>query len=261
MKKPFKVEQLVDQSNALTLYLEALLNEVEEEEDDALLLAPTQHTEPDSQTSTPLEQIDTDISLPATAPASIAEEPISVNTSAASVTEFEGNSKDTTDSTTNDRIKGQQKPPAWAVPRFQVLTFSLGNMQMAAPLDKLNGIIPFPDRLTTLPGQSHWYLGLARNRDQNVQVIDLATVIQPHHDLKNGNQGPAENTRYILLFAEGQWGMVCDSISTVLTLETQQVQWQRSRHVDFILGTVIDQMHSVLCIDSLVARLNSNQLV
>jgi hypothetical protein len=77
----------------------------------------------------------------------------------------------------------------------------------------------------------------------------------------SANSNPVANTRYILLFDEGRWGILCNSISTVLTLEPQQVQWQRSPHVDFILGTVVDQMHSVLCIERLIKRLNNGQLV
>jgi purine-binding chemotaxis protein CheW len=133
-------------------------------------------------------------------------------------------------------------------------------MQMAAPLDQLNGIIPMPERLTILPGQSHWFLGLARNREQNVQVIDLASVIQPHHQCDTPGKGQSAG-QYILLIGEGHWGILCNSISTVLTLEPQQVQWQRSPHVAYILGTMINQMHSVLCVDTLLNRLSRGQLV
>jgi chemotaxis signal transduction protein len=260
MKKSLKAEKLEDQSNALKMYLQALLNEVDVAEDDSVLNSPqidsqsalqmpvsvkpcgtgtqTIH-EAQDQPETPPETISS------TASVAYIDTPGQVNSESAVV---------------NDRDK-QHEPPEWAIPRFQVLTFSLGNMQMAAPLDKLNGIIPFPERLTALPGQSHWFLGLARNRNQNVQVIDLAAVIQPQHRQGRGEECSATSTRYILLVDEGRWGILCNSISTVLTLEPQQVQWQRSNHVDFILGTAIDQMQSVLCVDDLINRLNSGDLV
>jgi len=252
MKKPYKVEQLVDQRNALTLYLEALLNEVEVEDEAAAFSIPSVDADPQPPLGTGASQetIGTVESAP--------QSPPDTKTSAAplSVLETAGFTGTVSDS---EQTK-QHEAPEWAIPRFQVLTFSLGNMQMAASLDKLNGIIPLPERLTVLPGQSPWFLGLARNRNQNVQVIDLANVIQPHSRLRS-NEENAASTRYILLMDEGRWGVLCNTISTVLTLEPEQVQWQRSPHVDFILGTVIDHMHSVLCIDRLIARLNSGHLV
>jgi chemotaxis signal transduction protein len=264
MKKPIKVEQLVDQRNALTLYLQALLNEVEEAEDNTVLDSP----QIDIESAMPMHEPEpapvypaaTDLQVQAKAQ-NQSQTPSEVISSAASIAYIDTPAQDNSESIAASDPDKQHEPPEWAKPRCQVLTFSLGNMQMAAPLDKLNGIIPFPERLTVLPGQAHWFLGLARNRNQNVQVIDLAAVIQPHHRQNTGEENPATGTRYILVIDENRWGILCNSISTVLTLEPRQVQWQRSHHVDFILGTVIDQMQSVLCVDSLIDRLNSGHLV
>lgn len=253
MKKPFKVEQLVDQRNALTLYLEALLNEVEVDEDEALLDVTPGNEEAAKQAQTAVSSIDTGTADPVPAtPATSSIAPVAhISEPADNDIEFH----------TSSQTAKRQEPPQWAIPRFQVLTFSLGGLKMAAPLDKLNGIIPFPERLTALPGQSPWFMGLARNRNQNVQVVDLETVVRPQQQVDRGGDKASPNSKYILLIDEGRWGILCNSISTVLTLEPQQVKWQRSSHVGFILGTVIDQMHSVLCVESLIERLNSGQLV
>lgn len=282
MKKPFKTDQLIDQSNALTLYLEALLNEACVEQEDlggetgsseqeslehitanSPSMAVKDHVvdAPVPYHQSPSEHSSLEHSPPQEFQNQWEEESQSMATSSkAPVFGMEIHDRDLTKPQEKNEQNKQHEAPAWAVPRCQVLTFTLGSMQMAAPLDQLNGIIPMPDRLTVLPGQSPWFMGLARNRDQNVQVVDLASVIQPQRrcgsEPKNAN-----DSHYILLIGEGQWGVQCDSISTVLTLEPQQVQWQRSPHVDYILGTVIDQMHSVLCIDTLLNRLNSGHLV
>ena len=264
MKKPNKVEQLVDQRNALTLYLQALLNEVDETQDNTVLDNPKIESEGEmplpAPEPAPVYPAATDLHAYAK-DSDESQTPAKVISSTASVAYINPPAQDIPESAPESESAKQHEPPEWAKPRCQVLTFSLGSMQMAAPLDKLNGIIPFPERLTVLPGQAHWFLGLARNRNQNVQVIDLAGVLQPHHRMRTGEENTATGTRYILVFDENRWGVLCNSISTVLTLEPQQVQWQRSHHVDFILGTVIDQMQSVLCVDSLIDRLNSGHLV
>ncbi len=255
MKKPTKAEQLVEQHNALTLYLEALLNEVEVDEDEALFDSPHGANEPRLAPVTPID------TLPGIGRSDQPEPPAPVTSSTAPVADITAPAYHGAELDTDSELDKRHEPPDWAIPRFQVLTFSLGGLNMAAPLDKLNGIIPFPERLTVLPGQSQWFLGLARNRSQNVQVIDLVPIIRPHHRVNRADGNPGPNSRYILLIDEGRWGILCDSISTVLTLEPQQVQWQRSHHVEFILGTVKTQMQSVLCIDNLIARLNNAQLV
>lgn len=259
MKKPFKEEQLVDQRNALTLYLQALLNEVDAADDDSVVHDTSAENE--SALAVPIPVQPTQAAPPGRGDArDQAETPSEIISSSAPVAYSETPILDNADTTNSNAIIKQHEPPQWALPRVQVLTFSLGSMEMAAPLDKLNGIIPFPERLTALPGQSHWFLGLARNRNQNVQVIDLADAILPQHRQQGSEDHPAGG-RYILLIDGGRWGVLCNRISTVLTLEPQQVHWQRSRRVDFILGTVIDHMQSVLCVDSLISRLNSGRLV
>ena len=267
MKKPSNLKTLADQQNALTMYLEALLNEVsvedQENEDDIpatevhatasqpLAGAPRMHSDAVSA----IEPMQTAASISSAAPVVSFENPAAESEAA-----WDDQTAMGVAHSADSEINKEHEAPAWAFPRFQVLTFSLSNISMAAPLDRLNGIIPFPERLTVLPGQSNWFLGLARNRNQNVQVIDLASAIQPHHRLNGGEKSP-DTSQYILLIDDGRWGILCNSISTVLTLEPEQVQWQRSPHVDFILGTVIDKMHSILCPDTLINRLNIGQLV
>ncbi|MCG6968283.1 MAG: chemotaxis protein CheW [Gammaproteobacteria bacterium] len=299
MKKPFKPQQLVDQRNALTTYLEALLNEAWVEEEESEDEKDRQYSELESDsidggftesehalTRQTVSPAGTEVSQKTVSQQTASQNTAAQNTASRDALHQEkvrpGQSREmevppritssiapviTIDSTAKesgcpdkDSETDKQQPPAWALPRCQVLTFTLGAMQMAAPLNLLNGIIPMPERLTTLPGQSQWFLGLARNREQNVQVIDLARVIQPQRQ-RGSDEKKSSDAQYILLIGEGHWGLLCNSISTVLTLEPQQVKWQRSPHVEYILGTVIDQMHSVLCVDTLLNRLSRGQLV
>jgi purine-binding chemotaxis protein CheW len=297
---------LIDQSNALTMYLQALLNETEVEADsqdaDSLeadvleeevdLFLRGDEPEPESETelkpfaATPAQKDSTNapavfatsMQTPGLTPTAI---PVVTSSKAPvayvevfAATERESGIENESASVPIDtpvvgasiQAKAQNEPPVWAVPRFQVLTFSLADLQIAAPLDKLNGIIPMPDRITSLPGHSPWFLGLARNRDKNVQIVDLGKIIMPVRR-PGANAGPgdsrqrdSERKKYILLMDEGRWGIVCDTISTVLALDSEQVSWRRSSHFDFFLGTVVEKMYSILCVERLVERLNGRSI-
>ena len=302
MKKPFPQHfQLVDQSNALTMYLDALLNEVEVEEegnaDEVDMIGaiaeagesiqPVQHSSIQSKEPNQSNTIRDAMPLSSPMPTQVLDSVITSSKAplayinapfaniqtrklqapeAVRITEQSVERNHNQLDTGNEKTKPQFEPPHWAKPRFQVLTFSLSNMQMAAPLDQLNGIIPLPEQITSLPGQSSWFFGLTRNRDKNVQIIDLAKVIKPAHQFMSEQEsGTVRNIidgklKYILLIDDGRWGILCDSISTVLTLEANQVNWRQSLQIDFILGTVVEKMHSVLSVERLITRLNSRSI-
>lgn len=266
MKKPLKpAGQLADQRDALTMYLDALLNEVDEEEEHHIL---SNDYRPLQLQLTHQDSLNDDASThdPASTPSAVVSSstaPVVVFKSAAGL-EQNTSREPFDDFAPENQIRADSgdaqppfTPPAWVVPRCQVLAFAIANMQMAAPLEKLNGIIPLPERITSLPGQSPWFLGLVRNRNQNVQVVDLFGLIRPGSCQGAGEEHAAGKIRYILLVDGGRWGILCDSIDTVFTLEAQQVSWQQSRRIDFILGTVIDKMCSLLSVDRLVDRLNN----
>ena len=147
--------------------------------------------------------------------------------------------------------------PSWAQSRFQCLTFSVAGFSMAAPLEKLNGIIEWPEHITVLPGHADWFLGLHRNRGQNVQVIDLASLLAGEHGLASSPALPAQQrAHYIMLVDEGRIGFASDTVANMLTLETDAVKWRAtSLQQPIILGTVIDKMCSIIDVDVLVERI------
>jgi chemotaxis signal transduction protein len=301
MKKPFKQPvQLLDQRNALSLYLHALLNEVDVEEESGELqddssgenaLETSVETGFETKSATDINNLPQQGKLLPQAKAGVAissqapvvsmdiriraatveaghqssSTPQNLEQDDTAVIENSEENKLQLKSQLQSQLTSQLLPPAWAQQRFQVLTFTLGTLQVAAPLEKLNGIIPLPSHITSLPGQSPWFLGLVRNRDKNVQLVDLAKIIKPAHIAANAMPGKeqtnvAQSSKYILLVEEGHWGILCDAIATVLTLEPQQVTWRCSSHFDFILGTVVEKMHSILCVDRLVERLNGRSI-
>lgn len=70
-------------------------------------------------------------------------------------------------------------PPEWASQRFQCLIFRLAGLPLAVPLVKLNGILKMPAQLTPMPGHSPLFLGLLHHQGRQVKVVDLARLALP----------------------------------------------------------------------------------
>lgn len=147
--------------------------------------------------------------------------------------------------------------PDWAQGAFQCLSFQVAGVTLAAPLEKLNGIVELEEEVAELPGYAPWVIGLLPNRGQNVQVVDVAQIIMPD-DAGLVAVPTAERMKYIILLDEGRFGLAADSISQVLTLKADDVRW-RGEHSKrpWLAGTVIEQMCALLEVDLLCEQLEA----
>lgn len=145
--------------------------------------------------------------------------------------------------------------PAWAGNTFQCLTFVVAGVTLAAPLDKLFGIVDWQGEMTELPGYAPWFMGLMRNRGQNVQLVDIAQVIMP--DGRLPDKRPVwERLKFVVLIDEGRWGLAADKISQVLTLSSDDVRWRSARSKrPWLAGTAVEQMCAVLDVTALSEQL------
>lgn len=149
----------------------------------------------------------------------------------------------------------ENKIPDWAQNRFQCLSFTVAGLTLAAPLEKLHGIVEWQAEITALPGYANWFMGLLQNRGENVRVIDTAQIIMP--DGRRPDARPVlERIKYVVLIDGGRWGLAVDSIGQVLTLETDGVRWRGERSKrPWLAGTAVEQMCAVLDMDSLSEQL------
>jgi purine-binding chemotaxis protein CheW len=148
--------------------------------------------------------------------------------------------------------------PQWAKGNFQCLMFKVGAINLAAPLDKLNGILEWPENITLLPGRAPWMLGLIRNRMQTVQIVDLGYVInETGTNVEKTRAKRTCSSRYVILIGNGDWGVVADAVANVLTLQHQEVRWHGLRKRQWLCGTVVDEMCTLLDIDNLILDFNS----
>ncbi len=153
--------------------------------------------------------------------------------------------------------KARITTPEWALSQFQCLSFQVAGVTLAAPLEKLHGIVELTKGITELPGYAPWVIGLLPNRGQNVQVVDVAKIIMPNEcDLIT--QPTAERMKFIILLEDGKFGLAADSISQVLTLEAEDVRWRSLQSKrPWLAGTVIEKMCALLEMDLLCEQLRA----
>jgi purine-binding chemotaxis protein CheW len=259
-KDNHKSEKLADQQNALGLYIDALLSEVDWEAQD---LAYEEELAGRCESSGPPSPTEDTRATESRAPVvpigrkggeklALPLQPPEID-----VRQNAPEPDDSAAATPEEHSAGKEQwtIPQWAQSTFQCLQFTIGGMEVAAPLGELNGIIPLPEAMTVLPGQAPWFLGLVRNRGQNVQVVDLGQVMTSHTG--NASRPDPKDAQYIMLIGNGRWGLCSDSVSNVITLHKEDIKWQKERLVPYVAGTVIDRMCSLLDIQILVSRLNT----
>ncbi|MCF6337810.1 MAG: chemotaxis protein CheW [Gammaproteobacteria bacterium] len=230
-KKPHELHTLAEPQQALGLYLDALLDET------IFSVVDDDKQEHYATENTTLERV----LEKATA---LAAEPEPVDIESASLADVP--QKQTCIAT-----------PDWAQNRFQCLSFQVAGVTLAAPLEKLNGIVELTEEITELPGYAPWVIGLLPNRGQNVQVVDVAQIIMPSEsDLVM--QPAVERMKFIILLEGGKFGLAADSISQVLSLEADDVRWRSTQSKrPWLAGTVIEKMCALLEMDLLCTQLRA----
>lgn len=254
-----KSNTLVDEKQALGVYLESLLRDVPE--------ADEPFVELETQTAVAPVSVEPVISSPVIE----VSEPVVDIVIEAPVVEVAPEIEQVAivEAQPETKIEQAESPavasrwegsPEWADEPFQALLFKLSGLSMAIPLIELDGILEWPDQLTPLPNRSPWYLGLLDNRGKTLPVIELAQLVLPQklRD-KNAANGAIALNR-IILIGDSNWGIACDSVSEVITLQPDEVRWRSSRTKrKWLAGTVIDHMCALLDAEGLVDLLGSGQ--
>ncbi|MGE0082368.1 MAG: chemotaxis protein CheW [Thiohalomonadaceae bacterium] len=202
-----RTHTLVDERQALDVYLEALLREVPELAEEA---PPP----------------------PAPAPAApVVDAPAPANAVAAAPAPQE-----------------VAPPPEWGRQRFQAMLFRTAGLMLAVPLVELSGVQEWEaSPVTPLPRHVDWFLGLVRYRGRSVPVVDTALLVLPQERRARLTTSAAERSTRIVFIGEGDWGLACDSVAEVITLEPDQVRWRTTRTSrSWLAGTVIQHMCALI---------------
>ncbi len=138
--------------------------------------------------------------------------------------------------------------PEWGEATFQALLFKVAGLTLAVPLVELSGIQEWDaEQVTPMPGHAPWYLGLMQYRDNSVPVVDTAHLVLPPDRMARLQSSAGERLGRVVFIDDGRWGLGCDAVAEVITLEPEQVSWRTSRAKRrWLAGTVIEQMCALI---------------
>lgn len=138
--------------------------------------------------------------------------------------------------------------PKWADKPFQALLFNVAGLKIAIPLVELSGVIKWKDSVTEMPGHADFYMGILQHLDYKVAVIDTAKMIIPEEKLAHlVGENPRDRVNHIVLFDNYRWGLACDEIGEVITLQPEDVRWRKNASTrTWLAGTVIEHMCALL---------------
>ena len=223
---------VVDQKDALSVYFDALLREQSEEQVVERPLAEPQHETPPLVTppviAVPeIPEVETRLEQATETPTTVVTEP---------ATELE------------QPRKLAEGVPEWAAEPFQALLFKVSGLTLAVPLAELSGVHEWQDgAVTPMLGRIEWYLGLMEYRGRQVPVVDTAQLVLPPDRLEALVTDDQERLGHVVFIQEGQWGLACDSVEDVISLDYEEVKWRSSRTKRrWLAGTVLEHMCAII---------------
>lgn len=227
---------LVDEKLAVSLFLDSLLRETEDvpELDKPVVKAPAPVVE--------IPAVEVKVEAPITTPPIV--EPV-VETKVE----------------IQEEISNSSSIPEWARDPFQILLFEVAGLKLAVPLIELSGVIEWKETVTEMPGSADFYMGILQHLDYKIAVIDTAKMVLPKTKQSQlVGDDPRERVKHIVLIDDYHWGLACDKIGEVITLEPEEVRWRTSKTKRaWLAGTVIDHMCALLNSEGFSAMLEKGQ--
>ncbi|MEQ6342095.1 MAG: chemotaxis protein CheW [Gammaproteobacteria bacterium] len=140
--------------------------------------------------------------------------------------------------------------PVWASPTFKGLLFKVDGVALVAPLSRLSSIVDGVDSIAAVPGYSKRLLGLLPYRGANVKIIDIGYLMAPENRHPHAEIVEKKTSRRVVLVDDASWGFICDEVIQALTLDRKKVRWRAdSTHRPWMVGTVIEHMCVLLDVD------------
>jgi purine-binding chemotaxis protein CheW len=225
---------LVDQKLAVSLFLDSLLREPETE----------------LVTETPAPEVVAEVQPEIKVEEKPAEPVVEIPAQVKVKEVVEVTTEPETDTGIESKLASEAEAslPVWANSPFQVLLFTVGGLKLAVPLIELSGVIEWTDSVTEMPGHADFYMGILQHLDNKVAVIDTARMVLPDKKMAQiADIDPRKRVKHIVLIDDYKWGLACDEISEVITLNPDEVRWRTSKTSrDWLAGTVIDHMCALM---------------
>ena len=97
-----------------------------------------------------------------------------------------------------------------------------------------------------MPGHSEHFIGVWPNHGINSKIVDIANMIVPQR-YQSKISPWQERISKVVLIDESIWGLACDDILGVVTLDPRDVRWRKDRaQRPWLAGTLIEQMSAII---------------
>lgn len=128
----------------------------------------------------------------------------------------------------------------------------VGKLRLALPLTELYGIRRLADRLSCLPGQPAWVLGVAGAAGERVLVVD-ATMM-----LARGGVPQEYSDLHLVTIAAGRWALACSGVESTVSIAAEAVRWRERREEDpWFAGVVAGELCTLIDVPAMVAWLDA----
>ncbi|PKM34988.1 MAG: chemotaxis protein CheW [Gammaproteobacteria bacterium HGW-Gammaproteobacteria-10] len=144
--------------------------------------------------------------------------------------------------------------PTWAQYEFQALFFRIGQLILATPLVELSRAIKFDKRITKIPGQPSWFIGLLEDQERKIGILDSGQLIlgKGYANKRDLIEQPFKS---MLITQDGNWGLACDELLSIGKVRPEQVRWRTNRKQrPWLIGTVIEELTAVIDVKQLTPR-------
>jgi len=148
--------------------------------------------------------------------------------------------------------------PGWAQQEFQALFFKVDQLILATPLTDLSRTVKIERRISQIPGQPSWFIGLLDDQDSRIGVLDTGQLL--FGKLRGSRRDLAQKPfQRILITEDKRWGLACDEILSIGKLKPEKVRWRTSRQKKpWLIGTVIDELTAIVDLRALVPHRRQN---
>ena len=225
-----KEPRLTTQQKALTQYQDSLLMEIPDETTEELVVESPVVTEPVVETlSEPVDVVQT---------TEVVEPDLAVAESEVVASEI----------------------PDWGEEPFKTLFFNVGDTTLAAPLEKLSGILTECDDIKVIPGNTARYLGVIIHRGNTIRIVDFEHLVAELSG-EPMSQVPAEvePPKRIVLIEGERIGIACRDVAEVEEVAPSEVRWRvGTSKRPWYRGIVVGKMCALLDIDALLSILDDD---
>jgi len=150
--------------------------------------------------------------------------------------------------------------PAWGESRFKALFFNVGDITLAAPLEKLGGVLTECDDIKVMPGNSARYLGVLVHRGKTIRVIDFENLVAELSGVPVKSSGDEIQQPGRVVLIEGERiGIACRAVAEVEEIDSSAVRWRTgSTKRPWYRGIIVGKMCALLDIDALLSLLGDD---